>query len=177
MEYQIQSKLSTDPIKKFFQLEKIIEKGKLSFIEVGTALLIIREEKLYKDTFRTFEEYCQERWGFQRNYANRLIASAKVVENLVPIGTKKPTSESQVRPLTHLKPEQQKQAWEKAIETTPEGKITAKHIEKIVDEMEGNESDEPEEIEDTPAVKQLKRYWIIANEDEKEIFLNWIKEE
>ncbi len=54
----------------------------------------------------SFEHYCRERWQFQRHYANRLIASASVIENLVPIGTT-PTTESQARPLTKLEPEQQ----------------------------------------------------------------------
>ena len=54
-----------------------------------------------------------------RYYANRLIVSSQVVQNLVPIGTLcipceiQPTSEYQVRPLTYLEPKQQKEVWEK----------------------------------------------------------------
>lgn len=41
-----------------------------------------------------------------------------------------PTSESQSRPLNKLKdnPEQQIEAWAKAVETAPEGKVTAVHV-------------------------------------------------
>jgi hypothetical protein len=50
----------------------------------------------------TFEEYCRERWGMSRIHAYRLIESAAVVGNLLPIGTSLPTTESQARPLTTL---------------------------------------------------------------------------
>jgi hypothetical protein len=70
---------------------------------------------------RTFEEYCQERWGFSRIQAHRLIKASNVSENLLPMGNKT-TSERQVRPLTHLEPEQQKQVWNQAVKTAPNGK-------------------------------------------------------
>ena len=48
------------------------------------------------------DAYCRERWDMGRNYANRQIAAAQVIENLVPIGTILPATESQARPLTKL---------------------------------------------------------------------------
>jgi len=69
----------------------------------------------------SFEHYCRERWQFARNYANKLIASSQVIENLNK-GTIVPKTESQARPLTKLEPEQQKEVWEKAVQTAPEGK-------------------------------------------------------
>ena len=101
--------------------EGIIEIGHKSFIEVGMALTQIRDAKLYRKDYKTFEEYCKERWEFTANYAHRLIQSSAIIENLksVPTGTI-PTSEAQTRPFTHLEPEQQ-QVWQKAVETTPEG--------------------------------------------------------
>ena len=47
----------------------------------------------------SFEHYCRERWQFARNYANKLIASSQVIENLNK-GTIVPKTESQARPLT-----------------------------------------------------------------------------
>ena len=180
---QIQSfKLSVDTEKRFNQLEKIIEKGMSHFVEVGTALTIIRDEKLYKDLFRNFEEYCKERWGFRHSYVNYLMGSTKVIEHLKTSTMVEvlPKTERETRPLTRLEPEQQKEAWKKAVETAPEGKVTAKHVEAVVYEMEGKEPREPEEqeeIEDTPVIKQLKKYWAMADAYEREIFINWIKEE
>lgn len=117
--------LSVDTEKRFFQLEKIIEKGMTHFIEVGTALYIIKNEKLYRDTFRTFEEYYKERWGFGHSYVNYLMKSHVVIENLKTSTTVEvlPKTESQTRPMIGLKPEQQKKVWKKVVETAPEGKM------------------------------------------------------
>jgi len=86
----------------------------------------IRDKGLYRDVlgYQTFEEYCWVKWDMSRFYAYRLIDSAKVIEN-VDHGQQDlpaPTSERQTRPLARLEPEQQKEAWQKAVETTPEGK-------------------------------------------------------
>jgi hypothetical protein len=81
---------------------------------VGTALLQIRDERLYRATHATFEEYCRQRWQWSRIHVHRQIEAARVAENLVPMGTK-PTSERQVRPLTQLEPEEQKEAWQEAV--------------------------------------------------------------
>lgn len=45
--------------------------------------------------------------------------------------------ERQLRPLAKLEPEQQREAWKKAIETAPDGKVTAKHITEVVMEVTG----------------------------------------
>lgn len=46
-------------------------------------------------------------------------------------------SESQLRPLTKLKAEEQKTVWQKANETAPDGKLTAKHIQKTIFDLLG----------------------------------------
>jgi hypothetical protein len=105
------------------QLEDIIRKGQHTFVEVGRALMEIRDRGLYRDVlgYETFEAYCKERWDMGRQYAYRMIASAETIKYLSPIGDIIPTTESQARPLTKLEPEQQKEAWQKAVETAPDG--------------------------------------------------------
>jgi hypothetical protein len=67
--------------------EKVIEQGIASFVEVGTALLAIRDGKKYRAAgYKTFESYCRERWDFTANYGRRLIRAAELVES-VPDGT------------------------------------------------------------------------------------------
>ena len=98
--------------------EEAVRKGLSIFIEVGRALVTIRDKKLYRGTDKTFEDYCANRWGFQRLYAYRLMKAAVVMDNLFPIGNKTkllPTCEAQVRPLFDLEPEQAQAAWEKAV--------------------------------------------------------------
>jgi hypothetical protein len=122
------------PIEKtnLTDLEATIEKHLSAFYEVGFALMQIRDNKYYRETHSTFEQYCKERWGFSKTHANRLIASSEVSQNLTPTGVI-PQSERVVRPLTQIKdPEQQRKIYQKAVETAPDGKVTAKHIEDTV---------------------------------------------
>jgi len=58
--------LSTSEERSLADLETIIERGLATFVEVGTALLDIRRDRLYRETHETFEAYCRERWGFGR---------------------------------------------------------------------------------------------------------------
>jgi len=92
------------------------------------ALMEIRDKGLYRDVlgYQTFEEYCRVKWDMKRTYAYYMIESAKVVEN-VHHGEQIPMTESQTRPLARLDPEKQKEAWQMAVETAPDGKVTADH--------------------------------------------------
>ena len=44
-------------------LEAIVERGLDTFVQVGLALAEIRDARLYKQRYGTFEAYCSERWG------------------------------------------------------------------------------------------------------------------
>lgn len=127
------------------QLENVIKQNIGAFYEVGRALMEIRDRGLYKDVlgFDTFEAYCKSRWDFNRAYAYRLIGSAQVVDAVSPIGIQSPGNERQTRPLARLEPSQQREAWQKAVETAPEGKVTAAHVSKIVKEITGEQQKEP----------------------------------
>ena len=63
-------------------LEKIVEIGLKTFVQVGEALLEIRESRLYRKQYKSFEEYCQKRWNFTSRQANRLIGAGVVVDTL-----------------------------------------------------------------------------------------------
>jgi len=114
--------------------EATIERGLQTFVEVGTALLTIRDRRLYRAQYKTFEDYCQERWGMSRPRAYQMIDAAAVVGTLSTIVDKVPTTESQARPLTQLPPEVQPVVWQRAVETAPEGKVTAAHVQAAVNE-------------------------------------------
>ncbi|MFA5706797.1 MAG: hypothetical protein WDA41_10620 [Candidatus Neomarinimicrobiota bacterium] len=138
--------LTTTETKSFAQCEQVIAKGMHTFVEVGNALLTIRDGRLYRDKYATFEAYCVERWEMKRRYANYLIASAQVVERLGTIVPILPATETQARPLTTIPMEQVGEVWQEAIETAPKDKngkpiITAKHVEETVKQWK--EADEP----------------------------------
>lgn len=115
--------------------EAVIDRGLRTFVEVGSALAAIRDGKLYRSGYATFEEYCRERWGFARNYANKMIAAAEVVTGLGTVVPNVPVTERHARPLTTLPPEAQARVWQEAVETAPNGKVTAAHVQRVVNEF------------------------------------------
>lgn len=113
------------------ECETVIERGLKTFYEVGTALLTIRDNRLYRVEYKTFEDYCRKRWNMDRHYAHRVIDAAQVAENLLPIGNI-PDNESQARPLTSLEPDEQRAVWTVVQQTAPAGKVTAMHVKSVV---------------------------------------------
>jgi len=65
------------------------------------ALVEIRDSRLYREDYETFEEHCRDRWNIDRTYAHRIIGAASVVNNLLPMGNV-PANERQVRPFTQF---------------------------------------------------------------------------
>jgi len=120
------------------ECEATIKAGLATFIDVGNALARIRDGKLYRVGFKTFEAYCADKWGMSRSYAHRLMDASESAA-LLPIGNK-PTAPSQVRPLAGLEPEEQRDVWMSATEKAEEGsrRVTAKDVEmakaEIVDD-------------------------------------------
>ncbi len=89
----------------------------------------IRDSRLYRQQFPTFEAYCRERWGMGKRNANQLIAAAEVVGALGALAPM-PATERQARPLTHLEPEVQREVWQAVVATTPPAQITARVVEE-----------------------------------------------
>jgi hypothetical protein len=85
------AELATTEVARLTELEHVIERGLETFIEVGQALMEIRERKLYRETHRTFEEYVKARWSMSGRRARHLISAAKI-GTVVPVA-----NESQAR--------------------------------------------------------------------------------
>jgi hypothetical protein len=85
-------------------LENIIERGLSTFIEVGLALLAIREDKKYKEAgYTDFNVYIEERWGMDRSHGMRLLNAGYIAQELdADRHLISPKNEWQVRPLTRL---------------------------------------------------------------------------
>jgi DNA modification methylase len=114
------------------RLEAIIGAGLQTFVEVGSALAEVRDRRLYRQEFGTFEEYCRERWGMVRSRAYQLIDAAGVAANVHNCGRTAPANEAQVRPLASLDPVGQREAWALAVATAPNGRPTAAHVSSVV---------------------------------------------
>ncbi|NDJ25944.1 hypothetical protein GS682_31055 [Nostoc sp. B(2019)] len=135
-------------------LERKVERA---VFEAGKALMELRDRRLYRSTHSTFEEYCKDRFGFQRRHPYRLIKASAVFDNLMkmcPNWTQNeieddpatvrsdqlqilPTSEGQVRPMTKLEPQEQQEVWLKAVELAggkvPTGKIVKDVVQRIME--------------------------------------------
>ncbi len=79
------------------RLERVIDRGRKTFIDVSLALLRIQNGKLYRATHATFADYCRERWGFERGYGYRLAAAGRVIRRCQVKGIAPPRNESQAR--------------------------------------------------------------------------------
>jgi hypothetical protein len=126
--------ISVDESKRLIALEQTIKQGLDTFVEVGEALLEIRDSRLYRIEHGTFEEYCKGKWGMSRFHAYNLINGSKATKN-VDHGQHKPTTERQARPLTKLPPEDQPKAWQKAVEIAGNEQPTAKQVTQAVVEI------------------------------------------
>jgi hypothetical protein len=77
----------TDPeATKLAELESQIEAGTM---QVGRALVTIRDNRLYRAEHRSFEAYMKDRWGYGKSHGYRLISAVEVSSRNVKIGKKK----------------------------------------------------------------------------------------
>lgn len=111
--------------------EEVIENGLNVWYQVGEALLNIRDKRLYRSQYSTFEEYCRERWGMRRDYANKLISASEVMSNLNTNVSILPANEAQVRPLTSLEADDQRILWPQIAEEA-DGHPTGKQAQEAV---------------------------------------------
>jgi hypothetical protein len=148
---EVVSPLSSDEKLALKLYEGVVLAGKMS---MGMALAGIRDGRLYRATHSTFEAYCKERFNMNRDYANKKIRAARVIEALDTNGIQTP-SERVIRPITTLRksdgtPDEarQREAWDKANATAREvkKKVTAKHVQRAVDRVAaiGKRKDHPE---------------------------------
>lgn len=152
----IEKPLSKREIKRLEGFEEVIKVNFKGFVAVGNALAAIRDERLYRDRFSTFERYCKELWDVCESRAYQLIDSARVIENLHNCGDFDesdpqhllPVNEAQARELASLDPEEQRQVWQRLLEETfiqakpgKRAKITALSVKKAVLAFKGHKLD------------------------------------
>lgn len=122
--------------------EEVIAAGLDVFVEVSRALVTIRDERLYRGEYDTFELYCKVRWNWGRNYVNKLIIATEVVDALEALGTNVPKNEAQARELAPLKdePERMAEVWKATVERKG-GNPTAKDLREAVADIVREEAE------------------------------------
>jgi hypothetical protein len=167
--------ITLDESKRLIELEKVIEAGQQTFIEVGIALAEIRDSRLYKCDFKTFEDYCVHKWGWTKQHCYRLIECAPIAKSNPQV-----TSINQARELAKVPKEKRETVIKTAVakSKTAGRKLTAKDIKAVA-------SPEPEPITTTvedvkvhcPRAKtkrELEGWYVKATKEKRAQFLNLI---
>ena len=128
---ELATPLTAEEKQRLAKLEKVIDAKLGDFFEVGSALMEIKVNGLFRETHRNFNVYCQERWGFGRSYANKLIGSAERIQ-LLPENQPKPANEFQIRPFLKLEPEEFPKKWQTIVDAAGAGKVTSRIVEEAL---------------------------------------------
>lgn len=139
------------------ELVSVVKRGMATFVEVGRALQEIRDEKLYRDSHKTFEKFCGEEFEISRPRAYQLIEAAVVVDDLskkldknAPI----PERDSQARELASVPPEQQVEVWQEAVQDAEGEQPTVAQVRAAVERI-ASPPDPPKAKEEPPPVDAL----------------------
>jgi len=117
------------------KVEEQIETNVLkAWYDNGLLLREIRDDKLYKKKYGTFEEYADQRWGWSGRHAYRMIEASErfqAIENVTKNGSFGhkilPSNEAQVRPLTELSDAEAVHVW---------GQVTEQHERPTMQKVE-----------------------------------------
>jgi len=113
--------------------ETAIQTGWRGFVEAGLALEEIRDKRLYRNNFNSFEDYCAIRWDFKRTKADYLIAAARICRKIRELpDLPQPQRESQLRPLFALQPEHVTMAWQCAVQLGENRPVTARLVKNAI---------------------------------------------
>lgn len=137
--------------------EEVVRRGFTTFVEVGLALTVIRDGRLYREEFSSFEKYMAKRWRMSRPRAYELMAAANVVVELVKStageATERVTPNArQARELGRLPEGERATAWQAVVEAAGEGKVTAADVRAEVDRRLGVEHARPAPV--PPGVRE-----------------------
>lgn len=133
--------------------ETIIRNGVDTYTQVSLALQEIRESRLYRGAYGTFDAYCRDRWKTSARQANRQIAAAKITgiisasdEVTAIMGPNGPAAlaESQARelvPLLHDNPSAPGKVWAKAYAAAGDKPPTAALIRQARQEYQQEQAD------------------------------------
>ena len=160
--------LTKSELSRLQEHESVIERGQKTFIEVGNALFAIKEGKLYKARYKTFEEYTDVKWGWGASRARQLIAAAKVADEVKSVTNVTLSNEGIAREVVKIEPEHRAFiVTEASKQAEKDGKpLTAATIAEVVERHnptphepshngDGAPFDEPDKVDDGLVVEFL----------------------
>ena len=129
---------------EFTRLDHIVKRGMHGFLAVGNALKEIRDHRLCREKYKTFEQYVARQHDLSRPRAYELIGASEVVQqlsgsDLSANGRQKvlPVNVRQARPLLRLEDGQRAEVWAAVKERHKKDRepITARLVESVVAEI------------------------------------------
>jgi hypothetical protein len=132
--------------------EAAVDNLRVAFWAAGKALQVIRDARLYRSSYATFEEYVEARWDMSRPQAYRLIDAWPLAERLSPMGD---INERQIRELIPLATQHGEEAAAtvyQAISETDGAQVTAALLHGAVAVLPRDHFDPAE------AVSQIRAY-------------------
>jgi hypothetical protein len=175
-------------------LERVVTAGLQSWIEVGEALIEIRDSRLYRIEAKTFEEYCRNKFRLEKSRVHQLMSGSKIVASLdLENSTKVEVTERAVREIAKLAPERRAEVFAAATGSAAGHVPTAREIKQVVEMEEDAASNKapfpietikhsPESLKsleearsDSQNLSNLKWTWKKTNKQVQQRFLNWIK--
>ena len=108
------SALTTKESARLIELERTIKSTSGAFVACGKALAEIRDSKLYRVRFRTFEAYCESKWKMSSRHALRLMQSAELVTHGSQNESQVPQNERQLREISKVPTERRKEVLHRA---------------------------------------------------------------
>lgn len=127
--------LASDEKQSLARCEAIIARGVQTFVEVGEALTEIRDGKLYRMQYQTFDAYCKERWGIGSSRARQLIGASAVARQVETVTNVTLPNEGQARAIAKAAPSDRPAVLNRADQIADGEKRTAKHIEQAAAEI------------------------------------------
>jgi len=161
------NKLSVTEWAQLRERETIIKDGEQVFIRVGTALAEIRDLKLYREKFGTFQEYVEKRLGWTRQRAYQVMEAAKVVKELPPKMSTVVDNEATAREVAKVAPEHRAEVVSEAAKSGP---VTAASVQQAAAKVHDAElvlTDETELARTVPA--EIAADWQRAESTAKDI--------
>ena len=161
---------------RLMELESVIERGRKTFIEVGYALAMIRDQRLYRQTHATFEAYCAEQWGWTRQRSYQLMNAASVVK-LLPAGmSTRVDNEATARELAKLEPKEREkvllaieQRGERATPAAIRAVVKAERPPQSEPDSEDNRSQAPHY-----GVQSAASWWTRPTPKNRGHFIRWL---
>ncbi len=138
------AELSLDEIAQLKKCESLIAKGLRASMDMGRALLMVRDKKLYRGSHPTFESYVRERWELSRPRAYQLINASVVFHDLstmVDKSTVLPENERQLRLLARLPdPRARANMWERVVAASEREGVAVSYdlVRRVLDESSLN---------------------------------------